>query len=135
MYDNFKHSDLTRKIIKAFYIVYNKLGYGFLEKIYKRAMLIELRKMGLKCIEEAPVRVFYDEEIIGVFHSDIVVEEQVIVELKAAEDFCEKDEAQLINYLRSTEIEVGLLMNFGPEPECRRRVFSNERKANPHRRN
>ncbi|TCJ17477.1 GxxExxY protein [Flaviaesturariibacter flavus] len=131
MYDNYLHADLTRKIIKAFYVVYNKLGYGFLEKIYKRALLIELRKMGLHCVEEAPVRVYYDGELLGNFYAVIVVEDKVIVELKTAHDFCDADEAQLVNYLRSTDVEVGLLLNFGPEPECRRRVFSNDRKKLP----
>ncbi|GAB4092323.1 GxxExxY protein [Flaviaesturariibacter terrae] len=131
MYDNFKHTELTRKIIKAFYVVYNKLGYGFLEKVYKRALLIELRKMGLICEEEVPVKVYYDGILIGDFKADILVESKVILELKTAEGFCEADEAQLVNYLRSTEIEVGLLLNFGPEPECRRRVFANDRKKFP----
>ncbi|RYY39948.1 MAG: GxxExxY protein [Chitinophagaceae bacterium] len=131
-YDNYKHTDLTRKIIRAFYTVYNKLGYGFLEKIYKRALVIELKKMGLHCEEEVAVKVYYDGILIGDFRADLVVEGTVIVELKTAEDFCEADEAQLVNYLRSTEIEVGLLLNFGPEPECRRRVFSNERKKFSH---
>ena len=123
--ENFKHSDLTDKIIKAFYKVYNTLGYGFLEKVYENAMSIELRKAGLQHIKQHPIDVFYDEEQVGNYYADIIVEDKVIIELKAAEGLCEEHEAQLTNYLRATEIEVGLLVNFGKEPQLKRKVFSN----------
>ncbi|RYY65907.1 MAG: GxxExxY protein [Chitinophagaceae bacterium] len=129
MTDNYKYKELTDKIIKAFYKVYNKLGYGFLEKVYENAMAIELRKMGLKCIQQAPIRVYYEGEEVGFFRADLLVEDLVICELKAAEVFCTADEAQLTNYLRATPIEVGLLFNFGRKPEFRRRVFTNEFKV------
>ena len=123
--DNFKHSDLTDKIIKAFYNVYNTLGYGFLEKVYENAMSIELGKMGFTHLKQQPIDVFYDEYKVGSYFADIVVEDNVIIELKAAENLSPEHEAQLTNYLRATEIEVGLLLNFGKEPQIKRKVFSN----------
>lgn len=123
--DNFKHSDLTDKIIKAFYNVYNTLGYGFLEKVYENAMSIELGKMGLTNSKQQPIDVFYDEYQVGSYFADIVVENNVIIELKAAENLSTGHEAQLTNYLRATEIEVGLLLNFGKQPQLKRKVFSN----------
>lgn len=128
MLDNYKHKELTDKIIKAFFKVYNKLGYGFLEKVYENAMAIELRHMGLKVVQQAPISVFYANEEVGFFRADLLVEDLVICELKAAEVFCPADESQLTNYLRATPIEVGLLFNFGKKPEFRRRVFSNDLK-------
>ncbi len=125
---NFKHSDLTEKIIRAFYKVYNTLGYGFLEKVYENALSIELSKAGLLHSKQHPVDVYYDDEKVGSYFADIIVEDSVIIELKAAENLCEEHEAQLTNYLRATEIEVGLLLNFGKEPQLKRKVFSNEYK-------
>jgi len=126
--DNFQHSDLTEKIIKAFYKVYNTLGYGFLEKVYENALSIELSRAGLHHSKQQPVDVYYDDEKVGNYFTDIIVEDSVIIELKAAEGLCEEHEAQLTNYLRATEIEVGLLLNFGKEPQLKRKVFSNEYK-------
>ena len=128
MGDNYLHSDVTALIIKAFYNVYNKLGYGFLEKVYENAMMIELRKLGLICKSQVHINVFYDEEQVGFYVADIFVNDLVIVEIKAAESLCDEHETQLINYLKATEIEVGLLLNFGKEPEVRRKVFSTEYK-------
>jgi len=127
--DNYKHSEITEKIIEAFYKVYNTLGYGFLEKVYENAMFIELSSMGLKVNRQKQVRVYYEENIVGDFFSDLMVEDCVIVELKAAVSLCEENECQLINYLKATEIEVGLLLNFGKKPELKRKVFSNNRKS------
>jgi len=124
---NYKHSDLTEKIIKAFYKVYNTLGFGFLEKVYENAMFIELRKMGLFVEKQRRVKVYYEDYEVGDYYADLVVEDNVIVELKAAEALCEDHEFQLINYLKATEIEVGLLLNFGKKPEFRRKIFTNER--------
>ena len=123
-----KHSELTALIIKAFYKVYNTLGHGFLEKVYERAMMIELRKMGLNCKSQSPVRVYYDEEEVGLYNSDIFVEGVIITEVKAATSLCEADEAQLTNYLKATNVEIGLLLNFGKKPEIRRRIFTNDLK-------
>lgn len=123
--DNFKHSDLTEKVIKAFYKVYNTLGYGFLEKVYHNALFFELQEMGLNVEKQKPISVHYDEVIVGEYFADLIINNAVIVELKAAEAICEEHEFQLINYLKATEIEVGLLLNFGKKPEIRRKVFSN----------
>ena len=126
MKENYKHSEITGLILKAFFKVYNTLGYGFLEKVYENAMLIELRKLGLKCSNQLPVEVFYDNQVVGDYIADILVEELVIVELKAIEILAPIHEAILVNYLRGTELEVGLLLNFGPKPQYKRRVLTNE---------
>jgi GxxExxY protein len=122
------HEEITQKIIKAFYKVYNTLGYGFLEKVYQKALLIELRGMGLHCIEEAPVKVYYEEQLVGDYRADIIVEDFVIIENKASEALAEENEFQLINYLKATDIEIGLLLNFGKTPEFKRKIFTNDRK-------
>ena len=123
--DNYKYSDITEKIIKSFYKVYNTLGYGFLEKVYENALFIELEAMGLSVEKQEQIQVYYEGEEVGEYYADLMVEECVIVELKAAETLCEEHEFQLINYLKATEIEVGLLLNFGKKPELKRKVFSN----------
>jgi GxxExxY protein len=127
--ESFKHAELTDKIIRAFYTVYNKLGYGFLEKVYENAMRIELRKSGLEAERQVGINVFYDGEDIGIYFADLIVENLVIIELKAGEGLAEEHEAQLTNYLRATNIEVGLLLNFGKSPQIKRKVFSNEYKT------
>jgi GxxExxY protein len=126
MADNYLYSDITSLIIKAFYNVYNKLGYGFLEKVYENAMLIELTKQNLDCAPQCAIDVFYDECKVGFYIADIIVNNCVIIEVKAAERICEEHEAQLINYLRATDIEVGMLLNFGKKAEFKRKVFSFE---------
>lgn len=128
MTDNYKHSDITALILKAYYKVYNQLGYGFLEKVYENALFIELKKLGLQCITQNPIEVFYDNVKIGLYFADIVVNNCVIIEIKAAESLCEEHEAQLTNYLRATDIEVGMLLNFGKKAEFKRKVFSTEYK-------
>ena len=124
------HKEITGKIIEGFYTVYNVLGYGFLEKAYENAMDIELRKAGLGVIQQKNIKVYYAGEEIGDYFADLLVENMVIVELKAAEAICDEHEAQLINYLRATEIEVGLLLNFGKKPEFKRKIFENHLKKN-----
>jgi GxxExxY protein len=126
MSDNYKHSDITGIIIEAFYNVYNQLGYGFLEKVYENALLIELKKFNLECISQSPIEVFYDDVKVGFYIANIIVNNSVIIEVKAAQALCEEHEAQLTNYLRATDIEVGLLLNFGGKPEFKRKVFSKE---------
>ena len=123
--ENYKHSEITEQIIKAFYTVYNKLGYGFLEKVYEKAIYFELQKFELKIRAQQPIKVFYEEEEVGVYYADLVVNDCVIVELKAAESLALEHEAQLINYLKATDVEVGLLLNFGKKPEVSKKVFSN----------
>jgi len=129
MNDNFKHSDITNVIIKAYYNVYNKLGFGFLEKVYENSMMIELKKLGLKCYKQVPIKVYYDNETVGDYYADIVVENVVIIELKAAKSLCEEHEIQLVNYLKATDVEVGLLLNFGKGTEFKRKVLTNEYKS------
>lgn len=123
--ENHKHSELTQKIIGVFYKVYNQLGYGFLEKVYENAMLIELRKAGLQAQKQIPIKVYYDQQIVGDYYADIIVNETIILELKAVQVIAPAHEAQLVNYLKATEIEVGLLLNFGLKPQIKRRVFFN----------
>ena len=122
--DNYKYSDTTKVIIGAFYKVYNSLGYGFLEKVYVNSLLIELRKLGLVCETHYQITVFYDDQEVGFYIADILVNGFIIIEVKATETLCEAHEFQLVNYLKATETEVGLLLNFGKKPECKRKVFS-----------
>ncbi len=119
------HSGITETVIKAYYNVYNSLGFGFLEKVYENAMYIELREMGMFVEKQKPITVNYMGNKVGEYFADLVVNEKVIVELKAAEALCEEHEYQLINYLKATDLEVGLLLNFGKKPEFRRKVFAN----------
>ena len=120
--------DTTDKIIKAFYYVYNDLGYGFLEKVYENALVIALRRHGCSIGQQVPIKVYFEGELVGDYYADLIVDGRVIVELKVAESIAKAHEAQLINYLKATDIEVGLLLNFGHKAELSRRVFSNERK-------
>ena len=128
--NQYLHSELTSKSIKAFYNVYNKLGFGFLEKVYENAMLIELKKFGLNVAKQVPVKVHYDNYLIGDYYADIIVNNKLILELKAMENLCEEHEAQLLNYLKATNIEIGLLFNFGKKPQFKRKVFENKYKYN-----
>lgn len=121
-------SDKTERIIKCFFKVYNTLGYGFLEKVYQNALLIELKKSGFRCESQKPIKVYYEDSLVGDYYADIVVDDCIILELKAAEALCEEHEFQLINYLKATEIEIGLLLNFGKKPEFKRKVFTNDKK-------
>ena len=125
MESEYLHKDLTSEIIKCFYEVYNKLGYGFLEKVYEKSLEIELKKNGFQVERQKPINVYYDKHLVGDYFADLLVENTIIVELKAAEAVCEEHENQLINYLKATDIEVGLLLNFGKKPEIKRKIFSN----------
>ena len=129
MADNYLHSDITSLIIKGFYVVYNRLGFGFLEKVYQNALLIELRKYDLDCVANKAIEVYYDEYKVGLYYADIVVNNCVIIENKASEELCPAHEAQLVNYLKATDFEVGLLLNFGQTPDIKRKVFSKEFKS------
>jgi GxxExxY protein len=128
-----KHADITERIVAAFYHVYKTLGHGFLEKVYENAMVLELRKRGLRVQPQAPIHVYYEGQQVGEYFADLLVEDCVIVELKAAEGLADEHHAQLLNYLKATEVEVGLLMNFGPKPEVKRKIFENMKKRGvPH---
>jgi GxxExxY protein len=125
---NLLHKDTTDIILKSFYKVYNNLGYGFLEKVYENALLYELRNQGLDCEKQKPIKVYYEQIQVGEYYADIIVNECIILELKAAESIAEEHEFQLINYLKATEIEIGLLLNFGKNPEFKRKIFTNNKK-------
>jgi GxxExxY protein len=125
---NIKHQEITDKVIKIFYKVYGQLGYGFLEKVYENAMMIELKKEGLPATAQSPIKVSYEGEVVGEYFADILVDHKVIVEIKGAKGLASENEAQLLNYLKATDVEVGLLLNFGPKPEVKRKLFDNSRK-------
>lgn len=127
-HQDFKYKELTERIIKIYYNVYNTLGYGFLEKVYENAMMIEFRKANIPAASQDPIKVIYEEEVVGEYFADILVDRKVIVEIKATKSLIIDHEAQLLNYLKATDIEVGLLLNFGPKPEIKRKVFDNFRK-------
>ncbi len=123
-----KHKETTEKIIGVFYDVYNELGHGFLESVYLESMAIALREAGMPVVQQAPIAVYFHGHLVGEFRADLLVEDKVIVELKAGRAIEPAHEAQLMNYLRATRIEVGLLMNFGPKAEFKRFIFDNDRK-------
>jgi GxxExxY protein len=125
-----KYERETGLCIKAFYNVYNALGYGFLEKVYENAMLIEIRKFGLYGLTQVPIKVHYSGYLVGDYFADIIVNNVLIIELKAMENLCPEHEAQLVNYLKATQIEIGLLFNFGKTPQFKRKIFDNELKNN-----
>ena len=122
--DNYKYSDITETIIKEAYYVYNILGYGFLEKVYENALFKRLNNTELHITQQYPINVYFENEKIGEFFCDLIVDNKVIVEVKAVERLNAAHEVQLVNYLKATKIEVGLLINFGKRIEIRRKVFS-----------
>jgi len=124
------HKDLSEKIIISFLKVYNTLGFGFLEKVYENALSIELKNEGLKVVNQFPTHVYYSNKKVGDYFADLLVEEKIIIELKAVETLAKEHECQLINYLKATKFEVGLLLNFGKKPEIKRRVYTNDLKNN-----
>ncbi len=123
-----KHAEVTERIIQVFYKVYNTLGYGFLEKVYLNALYIELKSIGFKIEKEKKIPVYYFGNIVGEYYADLIVEDVLVIELKAIEAINEACEVQLINYLQATRIEVGLLLNFGKTPQIKRKVFDNDKK-------
>ena len=125
---DFKYKEITEKIIEIFYRVYNKLGYGFLEKVYENAMMKEFKTADIPAVSQYAINVVYEDEIIGEYFADILVDNKVIVEIKASKSLAIENEVQLLNYLKATEIEVGLLLNYGPKSDLKRKVFDNTRK-------
>ena len=109
-----KHEEITHKIIGSAYKVYKELGFGFLESVYKRAMVIALGKTNLKVEPEKALKVHYDNQVVGEFYVDLLVENEIIVELKSVESLTKAHEVQLVNYLNGMKKEIGLLINFGP---------------------
>jgi GxxExxY protein len=122
------HKEITDEIIKSFFDVYNELGYGFLEKVYQNSLYFELKSRGFRVEAQKQIKVYYKDREVGEYYADLIVNESVILELKAAEALVKEHEWQLINYLRGTNIEVGLLLNFGVKPEFKRKIFDNTRK-------
>ncbi len=122
------HAEITEKVIQGFYAVYNTLGYGFLEKVYENALAIELKNMGLLVAKQKAIKVYYHDKAVGEYFADIVINDLVILELKAAESLKNEHKAQLTNYLKATDKEVGLLLNFGKEPKFKRVIFTNDKK-------
>ena len=130
MQPEYKHTEITQQIINGFYAVYNTLGYGFLERVYVNALMLELRRLGLQAVQEVDIDVYYNGQAVGEYFADLVVNGLVIVEVKAVRTLAEEHEAQLLNYLKATPFEVGLLLNFGPKAEIKRKAFDNAYKGN-----
>ena len=122
------HEELTSLVIAAYYAVYNTLGPGFLEKVYENALILELQKRGLSVRQQVPICVYYEGQIVGEYFADLLVSDLIILELKATEQIIKAYEYQLVNYLKATNLEVGLILNFGPKAEFKRKIFSNTRK-------
>ena len=124
------HKQITDDILKVFYDIYNELGYGFLEKVYQNAMYFELKNKGYKVEAQTPIKVYFKGQLIGEYYSDLLIENKVIIELKACDLLMNVHVAQLMNYLKATKIKLGLLLNFGEEPEFKRIIYTNDRKKN-----
>ena len=127
---NLLHKSITDAILKVYYEVYNELGYGFLEKVYQNAMYLQLKSLGYKVEPQKQIKVYFKKQLVGEYYSDLLVEDKVIVELKATELIMNVHIAQIMNYLKATPIEVGMLLNFGEEPEFKRLIYTNDRKIN-----
>ncbi len=126
----YQHFELTKEIIGTFYDVYNMLGYGFLEKVYENAFAIELGLRGFQVEQQKPISIQFRDQVIGEYFADILVNNVIIIEIKATRALVKAYEAQLLNYLKATPYEVGLLVNFGPQPSYKRKAFSNHNKPN-----
>jgi GxxExxY protein len=125
--DEMLYEEITSDIINAFYKVYNTLGYGFLEKVNENALAQELAGRGHTVKQQMPIQGYYEGKAVGEYFADLLVDDKVILELKTAESIAKEHEAQLINYLKATEIEIGLLLNLGKDPQFRRKIFSNQK--------
>lgn len=124
------HKEKSKAILKVFYDVYNDLGYGFLEKVYQNAMYFELKSQGYKVEAQKQIKVYFKSQLVGEYYADLVIDEVIIVELKACEYLISSHIAQLMNYLKSTQMEVGLVLNFGESPDFKRLIYTNNRKSN-----
>jgi GxxExxY protein len=127
---NLLHKKITDDILKVYYDVYNQLGYGFLEKVYQNALYFELKSKGYKVEAQKQIKVYFKNQLVGEYYADLLIENKIILELKACEVLMNVHIAQLMNYLKATEIEVGLLLNFGEDPEFKRIIYTNDRKTN-----
>ena len=126
---DFKYAVLTQKIIGVFYEVYNELGTGFLESVYQKSLALALESAGLQTNSRIDIPVWFRGHQVGQFEADMLVENCVLLELKAARALDSTHQAQLLNYLRATDIEVGLLLNFGPKPEFKRLAYDSKRRV------
>ena len=124
------HHSITNTILKVYYEVYNELGHGFLEKVYQNAMCFELKARGLKVDSQKEIKVYFKQQLVGEYYADLIVENKVIIELKVTEVLMNAHVAQTINYLKATPIEIGMLLNFGSEPEFKRLIYTNNKKSN-----
>lgn len=122
------YKEETDGILGAFYKVYRTLGYGFLERVYQNAMYLELTKRGFSCRAQQPINVYYEGSVVGEYIADLLVNDKIILELKAVSSLSEDHEKQLINYLKATKIELGLLLNFGERSQVKRKIFTNNQK-------
>lgn len=122
------HKELTDAIIGIYYNVFNELGYGFLERVYQNAMYAELKHEGFDVDAQRQIKVYYKGILVGDYYADLFVYNCIILELKATEALAEAHELQLLNYLRATNIEIGMQLNFGKKPEFKRLIFTNDRK-------
>jgi GxxExxY protein len=129
--DRLKHRALTEKVIGVFFEVYNELGHGFLESVYEKALEVALVANGLQVERQFDIEVWFRGQKVGEFTADMLIQERVLIELKACRTLDVAHQAQLLNYLRATEIEVGLLLNFGLKPQFKRLAFDNTRKQVP----
>lgn len=127
---NLLHKTITEDILKVYYDIYNELGCGFLEKVYQNSMYFELKSKGYKVEAQRPIKVYFKNQLVGEYYADLLIEDKVIVELKACELLMNAHVAKLMNYLKATEIEVGLLLNFGEEAEFKRIIYTNDKKHN-----
>jgi GxxExxY protein len=122
------HEELTEEILGAFFEVYNELGYGFLEKVYQNSLFLELKSRGFDVVPQKRCAVYYKGKEVGEYYSDIIVNDLIILELKAKEKIIEEHEIQLLNYLKASSIEIGFVLNFGKKPEFSRKIYSNHKK-------
>jgi GxxExxY protein len=126
--EQFRHAGLTKEIIGCFYDVYNELGFGFIESVYENSLCVALRAKGLEIHQQIAIPVWFRGQQVGDFDADVMVNKLILLELKTARGIENAHLGQLMNYLKATKIEVGLLLNFGPKPEFKRVVFGNDRK-------
>lgn len=122
------HKNLSDTILKIYFEVYNELGYGFLEKVYQNAMYLELKSQGYKVEAQKQIKVYYKSKLVGDYFADLLIEDSIILELKACGCLLDEHKAQLLNYLKATDVEIGLLLNFGTTPEFKRSIYTNDRK-------
>ena len=122
------HKSLSDTILKIYFEVYNELGYGFLEKVYQNAMYLELKSQGYKVEAQKQIKVYYKSQLVGDYFADLLIEDSIILELKACGCLLDEHKAQLLNYLKATDVEIGLLLNFGTTPEFKRSIYTNDRK-------